>query len=373
MLRCVVLGVFALLAWLGAAQAQESVEPLTLELRSSRELCTAGTLTEVSWEIGGGTPPYTLSVEGSAVDVAADNVRVICGARAEPPAADTDAALEPKRVTATVTDSRGVQRKASLDVARVRALPPPTLRTPAVYRTWINTDWVTVGGAHHEADAGWWLIRWRAANADADAGWTYKPINETRPGAIVIGGFGDLNEGTSYTFAVASLRDPIERMTPDALPWSSESEATTTTTPTGVRATSTHDTITVTWDDQPSVHGVYVPYIRADGMGREASVTVLRDADPPNQATLINLEPETEYRVIVAVQGDDEGELRTPITVTTAAAPADWSPPARGAQNLAVTATHDTITVTWDAPTPNTRDRWTVEVEHPSWGRPYSH
>ena len=373
MLRWFVLGVFALLAWLGAAQAQESVEPLTLELRSSRELCTAGTLTEVSWEIGGGTPPYALSVEGSAVDVAADNVRVICGARAEPPAPDADAALEPKRVTATVTDSRGVQRKASLDVARVRPLPPPTLRTPAVYRTWINTDWVTVGGAHHEADAGWWLIRWRTANDDADAGWTYKPINETRPGAIVIGGFGGLNEGTAYTFAVASLRDPIERMTPDALPWSSESEATTTTTPTGVRATSTHDTITVTWDDQPSVHGVYVPYIRADGMGREASVTVLRDADPPNQATLINLEPETEYRVIVAVQGDDEGELRTPITVTTAAAPADWSPPARGAQNLAVTATHDTITVTWDAPTPNTRDRWIVRVGHPSWPRAYTH
>ena len=373
MLRCVVLGVFALLAWLGAAQAQESVEPLTLELRSSRELCTAGTLTEVSWEIGGGTPPYALSVEGSAVDVAADNVRVICGARAEPPAPDTDAALEPKRVSATVTDSRGVQRKASLDVARVRALPPPAPRPPpTVQQTWITTDWLTIGGAHHDADVGWWLIRWRTANAGDDEGWTHELIEQPHPGAIVIGGFGGLSEGTSYAFAVASLRDPIERMTPNALPWSSESEATTTTTPTGVRATSTHDTITVTWDGQP-LADVYVDIIRADGTGRMLREHVGPGADPSDEATFIDLEPETEYEITVAAQGDGLSELRTAIKVTTAAAPADWSPPARGAQNLAVTATHDTITVTWNAPTPNTRDRWIVDIKHPSWPSAYTH
>ena len=42
--------------------------PLTLELGSSRELCTANTLTELSWTIAGGRPPYTLSIDGQAVD-----------------------------------------------------------------------------------------------------------------------------------------------------------------------------------------------------------------------------------------------------------------------------------------------------------------
>ena len=56
-------GVFATSS---AATAGQSLDPrlrrglaerLRLELESSRELCTAGTLTEVSWQISGGTPP----------------------------------------------------------------------------------------------------------------------------------------------------------------------------------------------------------------------------------------------------------------------------------------------------------------------------
>ena len=345
---------------------------LRFELASSRELCTAGTLTEISWQISGGKPPYALQVEGTSVNVDADNIRINCGALSEAEAADEDAALAAKRISAVVTDARGVRQEAALDVARARALPAPEPRGTAVQRTRMATNWVTIGGAHHEADVGWWLMRWRSL-AESDSGWTYVLVEKRRVGNIEIAGFDGLSEGSSYAYAVATLRAPIEQETPDALVWSSESEATTSTTPTGVRATSTHDTITVTWDDQPSVNRVAVDLIRADGAGRSRRVTIRRrDAVVTNQVTHIDLEPKTEYEIDVSVHGDGEAQLLTTIRATTVAAPTDWQPPARGAQNLSVTATHDTITATWDAPTPNTRDRWIVYVEHSSWRRPYS-
>ena len=336
---------------------------LRLELESSRELCTAGTLTEVSWQISGGKPPYELQVEGSPVNADADNIRINCGALTEAEAADEDAALAAKRISAVLTDARGVQREAAIDVARARALPPPHLRTPVVQRTLVSTSWVAGGG--------WWLMRWRAAT---DSNWTYKLIGSTGQLEIVIAAFNGLAEGSSYVFAVASLRDPIEQSTLDALIWSGNLEATTATTPTGIRTTSTHDTITVSWDDQPSVSYVYVDLIRADGVGRSRRVIMRRhNAVVTNQVTHTDLEPETEYEIDVSVNGDGEAQLSTTIRATTATAPTDWQPPARGAQNLSVTATHDTITVTWDAPIPNTRDRWIVYIEHSSWRRPYSH
>ena len=346
---------------------------LRLELESSRELCTAGTLTEVSWAIAGGTPPYALSLEGSPVDVSADNVRINCGALSEAEAADEEAALATKRISAVVTDARGVRREAAIDVARARALQAPSPRGTAVQRTRMATDWVTIGGAHHEADVGWWLMRWRPL-AESDSGWTYVLVEKQRVRNIEIAGFDGLSEGSSYAYAVATLRAPIEQETPDALAWSNESEATTSTTPTGVRATSTHDTTTVTWDDQPSVEHVYVTIIRADGAGRSRRVLIRRrDATVANQAILIDLEPETEYKIRVDVDGDGEAQLGTTIRTTTATAPTIWQPPVRGAQNLSVAATHDTITATWDAPTPNTRDRWIVRVQHPDWPRAYTH
>ena len=344
----------------------------SLALESSRELCTAGTLTEISWNISGGSAPYRLTIEGEPVDPNADNIRINCDPLTETEAADEPTALAAKTITAVVTDSRGVRRKAALKIARAKALPAPSPRGTAVQRTSMATNWATIGGAHHGADIGWWLMRWRPA-ADSNANWSYALIKQPRVGEFVIGGFGGLREGSSYAYAVATLRDPIEQLTPDALVWSGESEGTTSTTPTGVQATSTHDTITVTWDEQPSVRYVYVEFVRADGVGRPGGATMRRgDATLTDRVTLIDLEPETEYDITVSVNGDVEARLSTAIKATTAAAPASWQAPPRGAQNLQVSATHDTITVTWDAPVPNTRDRWIVYIGHPSWSMSYA-
>ena len=339
----------------------------TLALESSRELCTAGTLTEISWQISGGSAPYRLTIEGEPVDPNADNIRINCGPLTETEAADEQTALAAKTITAVVTDSRGVQRTAALDVARARALAPPNPRTPSAQRTLIATDWVMSDNGRCEASASWWLIRWRAAT---DSSWAYKRVWGGKHD-IVGGSLDGLNEGSSYVLAVATLRDPIEQLTPDALPWSRQLEAKTTTTPTGVQAVSTHDTVTITWNDQPSAN-IYVDIVRADGTGRTAASAIGYDANPPNQTTFIDIEPETQYIIGVEANGDNEQVLKTSITTATTAAPSDWSPPSRGAQNLSVTATHDTITVTWDAPVPNTRDLWIVRIDHADWGYPYT-
>ena len=54
-------------------------QPLTLKLSSSRLLCTAATLTELSWTIQGGTPPYALTIDGEAIDPSSESQRVNCG------------------------------------------------------------------------------------------------------------------------------------------------------------------------------------------------------------------------------------------------------------------------------------------------------
>ena len=51
--------------WLALSEWRQR---LRLQLESSRELCTAGTLTEISWQISGGKPPYKLQVEGTPVN-----------------------------------------------------------------------------------------------------------------------------------------------------------------------------------------------------------------------------------------------------------------------------------------------------------------
>lgn len=66
--RLLLLWLFAslLAGWLtlAAASADEGTAPLSLNLSSTRAVCTANTLTEVRWSIDGGTAPYQLTVNG---------------------------------------------------------------------------------------------------------------------------------------------------------------------------------------------------------------------------------------------------------------------------------------------------------------------
>ena len=353
---------------------------LALELTSSRELCTAGTPTEISWEIAGGTPPYTLSVEGSAVDVAADNVRVICGARAEPPAADTDtdAALEPKRVTAAVTDSRGIQRQASLDVARARALPP-LLPAPdrgeavSAYRSALGFEWHAPSTLQGCRQANCFAIRWRAVSTEA---WTYAPMTHAPDGRnLTFSLVQGLADGVAYEAAGAAMRHPLELETPEALRWTVPIEGTTLTNPTGLTATATHDTVTVRWNRQPSARFWSVLLSGPDGsLGEDvASWDAASWGDPAtavHEVVFRHLPSATRYEVLVQWSGmEGYATPSAETSVETLALPAGREPLQRGAQNLRATATHDSITVAWDQPFAQARDRYWVYLFDPDYYR----
>ena len=321
---------------------------LRLELASSRELCTAGTLTEISWEISGGKPPYSLSVEGSAVDVSADNARINCGALTEAEAADEDAALAAKRVSAVVTDARGVRREAALNVARARALPAPANFSATAYRTYILSNWTSAGPAEPGVERSY-ALRWRERGA---AQWTF--VNRSFTSSMwtparEAAGIHNLNEATVYELSVADTRTAIEGETSEVLNWTPIQTVTTLTAPTNVRATATHDTITVQWDPQSAPRVRYGVYAHSRD-GGVADYAILAPTDR-HEVTLRGLPPDTKHRVSVALRaGDQSQEAVAPSPIRTLPAPADWTAPVRGVQNVRAIATHNSITVWWDPP-----------------------
>ncbi len=321
---------------------------LRLELASSRELCTAGTLTEVSWKISGGSAPYALSIENSAVDVSADNARINCGALSEAEAADEDAALAAKRISAVVTDARGVRREAALDVARARALPAPADFDATAYRTYILSSWTPAGPTGPGVERSY-VLRWREHGS---AQWT--SVNRSFTSDVWTPakdgpGVHHLTESTVYELSAADTRTAIESETPEALNWTPIQTVTTLTAPTNVRATATHDTITVRWDPQlaPRVWYSVSAHSRDGGVGEDVILT----PTDQHEITLRGLPPDTEHRVWVVTHAGDQSQHAEALSpIRTLPAPADWTAPVRGVQNVRATATHNSITVWWDPP-----------------------
>ncbi len=333
---------------------------LRLQLASSRELCTAGTLTEISWQIAGGKPPYELQVEGTPVNVDADNIRINCDALTEAEAADEEAALAAKRISAVVTDSRGVQREAALDVARARALPAPTrLHAPAaagrVIPYWRN---VTAAGSQFPPEErnsdgypwGAYLVRYRAVGETAWRYDRYDTLDDDwqRPGRAI------------FEMQVAALLHPLELTTPAALNWSETLRYAEHRAPENVTATATHDTVTVSWDRQPYGGQGFVRLSQGDG----ASVSRLFEETEDSgrwEVQFSHLPADTAYEVNVRMDADRSNPSTT-ILVRTQAAPPNAKPLPRGPKNLTATASHDRITVSWDAPFEGAEPRYLVQV-----------
>ena len=139
--------VATMLAW--APAAAQTVDPLTLELTSSRDLCTANTLTELSWTIAGGRPPYTLSIDGETVDAESESYRVNCGAIPADPMGPVPGTTPAKTFTATVTDSRSTPDPAMATVAVDLAppLPAPQNVRYLSYVPEVLVNWDPVPGA----------------------------------------------------------------------------------------------------------------------------------------------------------------------------------------------------------------------------------
>ena len=129
------------------ADGRPTSPPLDLKLESSRELCTAGTLTEVSWEISGGVAPYELSIEGAEVGLDADNIRINCGPLPADPVTGELIASQPKMFHASVSDSRGVSAAAS--VAVTLTTPPYLAADTALrYETYDLTGGAAAAGSY---------------------------------------------------------------------------------------------------------------------------------------------------------------------------------------------------------------------------------
>ena len=340
--------------------AAQAPDPLTLTITAERAECTAGTLNPVSWTISGGTAPYTLTVAGQSVDPTAESVNVTCGALPE------GASEAPATVTAVVTDAAGTTVTASTAYTIVPPLPAPTGVTAYAHRTSIGIDWERVAAAGPVPGVGSdcpcppYLLRWRVDGAD---NWTthLDRDRDSSSGQVLAGTtLLDIREGTAYELAVATLRDAIEQETPGALNWSAPVTAITWVPATGVRAVTTHDTITVTWDSQPATDVFEVSIFGPDG---DASQFFRGDGTTPHQVVFQHLPPDTEYTVRVWVAAMDQGP-RTEITARTKAAPAEWTPLPRGPQNVRTAVTHNSVTVDWDAPYAGARDTYQVWLFH---------
>ena len=57
----------------------EDPAPLTLHLEADSQICTAGSFTEVRWEISGGAEPYEATLNGEPVDAPSGTATIACG------------------------------------------------------------------------------------------------------------------------------------------------------------------------------------------------------------------------------------------------------------------------------------------------------
>ena len=371
----------ALLAGWGVAAAQ-APDPLTLTIAAERSECTAGTLNPVSWEISGGTPPYTLTIDGAPMDADAEGATVLCGALPR------GASEAPATFMAVVTGANGAQATARAAYTIVPPLPAPVAMADVdVMRFSVKFAWraLTVP-ASCDMPTGCFAFRTRLAEETSwdyswdehrNADWDWPPLV-----------YRTVASGTTVEAGIASIRHPIEIETPDALRWSATAQATSLTDISGLTATATHDTVTVRWNRQPSAHtwgiGIGGPDVRGGQAKRIASrgpaEWVAGWGDPAggtHEVTFTGLPPDTEYHVFVSgpriLEAGPAHIVQATTTVRTAVAPPDYTPLLRGPQNLRATATHDTITVSWDHPHADTQDDYVLGISSPLGSVPIRH
>ncbi len=345
-----------LLGWSGAAA--QAGDPLTLTLTAERAQCTEATLNPVTWTVTGGTPPYTVTVDGETAAADATSVNATCGTLPEPAPGGTPLTEAPGTIPGTVTDATGAPATASAAYTIVPPLPAPEKgEVFYVSPDGLSFDWYTVETLAGGDELVAFLMRSREVGSTA---WSYRSEAPTSNPGIryrVEPGLWGLREVVAYEAAVAAMRHPLEAETPAALHWTPSLQATTVTYPANVTVTATHDTVTVRWDRQPSATswniilrnpdgstGMRISPSDADGWGDPASAT--------HEVTFRQLAPDTEYSLSVGFGSASELVVAryVDVTVRTKAAPAGSTLLPRGPQNLRATSTATSITVTWDPP-----------------------
>lgn len=332
-----------------------AVDPLTLTLTSSRELCTANTLTELSWEITGGLKPHRLFIDGQKIDLDdAELHRVNCGPLALDSETGEPLPEQSKTFSAVVKDHRGFSSSAESTLDLAQALTPPTIHEAVARRTEAVVTWNAAAGDVEEDTRAHYLIRWRLNGGEA---WSYEQEFRFFGSALYRvprwkWRVEDLQEGTAYEFELAAMRDPLERQTPEALRWGERTPLVTYTDPTNIVTTSTHDTVTVTW-----VLGRRTPWpppvwIERSGGGQKDPQTA-SVSEAEGRAVFTGLLPDSDYSILIrtadAAEQAGQGAWAY-ASVRTKSAPADWVRLPTGPKNVQTTATHNSITLSWDHP-----------------------
>ena len=303
------------------------------------------------------------------MDADAASATVTCGALPE------GAAEAPATITATVTDATGAPATASAAYTIVEPLPAPANFQAGVHPGFVYSRWETVRGAGSqfpEVDASQlspaerdkrgldgYLVRYRT---DTGSTWTYAEPSDAEwtKGAGYLSPWDTPPPGTFYTASVAAVRHRLELETPEALNWGAPIRYTTSGPAQNLTLRATHNTVTVSWSKQPGTEQAYA-YLENPRGGGEERYVAEGDESGTHTVTFNHLEPNSEYKIwIFQLLGDLRGTVSR--SFRTESAPPDWQPLPRGPQNLQATATHDTITVTWDPPFEGASPKWSMAM-----------
>ena len=345
-----------LLAVLGVSQARADETaggPLELEVTASRALCSAGSVTDVSWTIRGGVAPYALAIDGQTVDSNASFGRVTCAAPADDGLAWLLGFDGSQLIIVSAIDSDGAIATASTRVALVGSLPPPVQIGVSSYPTWdgqpvVQAAWLRSPAARRVASRAF-LFRWREQGASV---WTYEHAEvPARRGKYEISFTLDASQqGEVREFQIAHLRHALDREAPGHLSWSPLDTVTIASPPLELTAAATHDSVTLSWG--PDAPGLKYTATISVGELRYASgseVRVSSDDTPPYTAHFGNLLPDTRYIVAVHLNSGYGAtvrsfELRTEPAPEGASAD-DWKP-----RDIDAAFVDGRLQVTWSAP-----------------------
>ena len=275
-----------------------------------------------------------------------------------------------KTFSASATDSYAdpQTKTRSVEVDLAEPLPAPERVSIMSYEGFVRTWWERVPGVglapgEIDGEALWhdaYLVRYRAVDSST---WQYA-LN-WRAGNP---GFPwETPDSGVHEISVAALRDVLEMSTPAALTWSEIVRYAIVQPPANVTASATHDTVTVTWDRQPHTNSVTVS-LNGGGGGLYKRFPPTREP-AVGTAVFEHLPPATSFTAQVKIETGGEPGGLTRIAVQTEPAPPGFEPLPIGPQNLVVTPTGNTITVSWDPPFEGAPHRYSVQVLTTDYGR----
>lgn len=360
--------------WLSARAgdpADGESTPLTLHLEADSQVCTAGSFTEVRWEISGGGEPYTATLNGQPAAAPSGTATIACGAALDIPDWLRGVVQPlPIDVDLTVADVSEAEARELLRLNRAPPLPAPLASAgPEPQWTYLTTITASARGVGIDIEhVRRYLVRWRA---DQAAQWNYHIDAASRPGGYdqVLDYYETGLIGARVAVEVAQVRSFAEQEKPDLLNWSETVYVTTASPPTDLTAHATHDTITVSW--KPAVDGLaWMTTLGSIGgrerdwrwLGDDRSTWTKKAVGPvsPYEVSYDELLPDTLYHIRVMLDDNCNNygwnhELCTPtrfLSVRTAPAPAGWSREPRQPQNVRAIARTGGggILVTWDPP-----------------------